>query len=168
MVNKRHRSAASGRFASAAEAAADPDRHVAEAVREPISVSIEWMSPHFMKAHLHGTGIVLHRFTAADGPDSTPHDHPFGADIRILHGGYVEQIFDVHRPHDPPREIERRQGDSFHNEAGTVHRIVRLLDGETWTEFRPGPHERKSGFYEFREDGVWHRHWDEPEFKPLA
>ena len=59
-MTRRHRNAASGRFAAARDAEADPERHVAEAVREPVSVSIEWMSPHFMKAHLHGTGLVLH------------------------------------------------------------------------------------------------------------
>ena len=42
-----------------------------------------------------------------------------------------------------------------------------LLDGETWTEFRPGPHERKSGFYEMRDGSVFHRFWDQPEFTRL-
>lgn len=166
-MTRRHRNAVSGRFAAARDADADPERHVAETVREPVSVSIEWMSPHFMKAHLHGTGLVLHRFTAADGPDSAFHDHPFSADIRILHGGYVEQVLDLTNPEAPPREIERRAGDNFRNEAGTVHRIIRLLDGETWTEFRPGPHERKSGFYEVRDGSVFHRFWDQPEFTRL-
>ena len=79
----------------------------------------------------------------------------------------MEQVLDLTNPEAPPREIERRAGDSFRNEAGTVHRIIRLLDGETWTEFRPGPHERKSGFYEMRDGSVFHRFWDQPEFTRL-
>lgn len=123
----------------------------------------EPMNGHFLKLHVPGLG-VLHRFTAADGPDSDPHDHPFPADIVILRGGYVEQVFDLDRPHDPPREIERGEGDRFHNPAGTIHRIIRLTEPEVWTLFRPGPHERKSGFYQFRPDGAWHRFHDQPDW----
>ncbi|ATQ56637.1 hypothetical protein [Paracoccus yeei] len=73
---------------------------------------------------------VLHRFTAADGPDSDPHDHPFAADIVILSCGYVEHVFDLDQPYDPPLEAERRGGDCFHNEACTIHRIIRLTAPE--------------------------------------
>lgn len=167
-MTKRHRNAKTGHFASAAEAEAAPEQHVAETVREPVHLAVERMNDHFVKVHVAGTGIVMHMFTAADGPDSQPHDHPFAADIRVLSGGYVEQRFDVDRPHDPPLEITRREGDVFRNEAGTVHRIIRLLDGgPVLTEFRPGPHELEPGFYDFREDGVWHRLWHEAEFAPL-
>ncbi|MFJ1291230.1 hypothetical protein ACEPPZ_03945 [Paracoccus yeei] len=73
---------------------------------------------------------VLHRFTAADGPDSDPHDHPVAADIVIMFGGYVEHVFDLDQPYDPPLEVERRAGDCFHNEACTIHRIIRLTAPE--------------------------------------
>ena len=132
-----------------------------------LDIHQEEMNCHFLKLHVPGLG-VLHRFTAADGPDNEPHDHPFAADIVILSGGYVEQVFDLEQPHDPPREVERREGDRFLNEAGTIHRIIRLTAPEVWTLFRPGPHERKSGFYRFDEAGAWHRFWDEPEFRPVG
>lgn len=130
-------------------------------------VRIERMNDHFTKLHLPD-GRVVHRFSAADGPDADPHSHPWPFKSRIIAGGYVEQVFDVDRPHAPPVEIERRPGDVFHNEAGTVHRIIRLLEDECWTVIRPGAHERKPGFYQFRPDGVWHRFWDEPDFTPLT
>lgn len=165
---KVNRSAVSGKFVSAEDAAADPDRHVAQTVREPFSVSIVDISPHFTKLNLHGTGLSVHRFTGADGPDSDPHDHPFGMDIEILRGGYVEQVFDLARPHDPPQEIERREGDKFRNESGTIHRILWLTAPETWTVLRLGPVEREWGSYQFRPDGVWHRVGAQGDWRPLT
>ena len=167
-MTKRHRNAKTGHFVSAAEAEAAPEQHVSETVRHPVHLAVERMNDHFLKVHVAGTGIVMHLFTAADGPDSQPHDHPFAADIRILSGGYVEQRFDVERPHDPPLEIIRREGDVFRNEASTVHRIIRLLDGgPVLTEFRPGPHEREPGFYRFDGGMVFHRFWHESDFTLL-
>ena len=119
----------------------------------------ERMNDHFLKQHLDD-GRVRHIFTAADGPDAEPHDHPWGFTSTIEEGGYVEHVFDLTRPHDPPQEITRRPGDTFRNEAGTIHRIIRLLAPECVTVIEPGPHERKPGFYQFREDGPWHRFWD--------
>ena len=72
-------------------------------------------------------------------------------------GGYVEQVMN---PDGSIHEIERREGDSFRNEAGTIHRIIRLTAPFVITEFRPGPHERKPGFYQARPDGLFHRFWD--------
>ena len=44
MVNRRHRNAASGRFAAARDAEADPERHVAERVRALPVLRIERMN----------------------------------------------------------------------------------------------------------------------------
>lgn len=126
---------------------------------------IERMNDHFTKLHLPD-GNVVHRFSAADGPDADWHDHPFSADIRIIEGGYVEQTLDLANPGQPV-EIERRAGDVFRNEAGTIHRIIRLTAPETWTEFRPGAHERTPGFYRVEGGQVLHRLWHETDFTPL-
>lgn len=118
-----------------------------------LHIRTERMNGHFTKLHL-GDGRVLHHFAGADGPDADFHDHPFSADIRIFLGGYVEQVM---QPDGSIQEIERREGDEFRNEAGTIHRIIRLTAPFVITEFRPGPHERKPGFYQARPDGLWHR-----------
>lgn len=165
-MTRRHRNAASGRFAAARDAEADPERHVAERVRALPVLRIERMNDHMTKLHL-GDGRVVHHFTAADGPGADYHDHPWRFSSTILAGGYVEQVMDITRPHDPPQEIERRPGDTFRNEAGTIHRIIRLLEPECWTVITPGEHERTPGFYQFRPDGAWHRLWHDPEFTRL-
>ena len=130
-------------------------------------ITVERMNDHMTKLHL-GDGRVVHRFSAADGPDSDPHDHPWPFSSRIISGGYVEQVFDLSNPAAPPVEIERRPGDEFRNEAGTIHRIIRLLEPECWTVITPGPHERTPGFYQFRHDGAWHRFWHETDFTPIT
>ena len=75
-MTRRHRNAASGRFAAARDAEADPERHVAEAVRALPVLRIERMNDHMAKLHL-GDGRVVHHFTAADGPGADYHDHPW-------------------------------------------------------------------------------------------
>lgn len=125
---------------------------------------IERMNGHFVK--IHTSDGVLHHFSGADGPDAWFHDHPFSADITVLVGGYVEQVLDPANPLEPVT-IERHEGDTFRNDAGTIHRILHLTSPFCITEFRPGPHERKPGFYEVRDGVVWQRRWDEPYFTPL-
>lgn len=161
---RRHRSAADGRFVSAEAAAADPERHVMQTIRPAPEMRAEWMNGHFLKIHL-GDGRVLHHFSGADGPDADYHDHPFPADIRIVAGGYVEQLLS---PDGSVQEVERRTDDCFRNEAGTVHRIIHLTAPFVITEFKPGPHERKPGFYRFAGGQMLHRFWDQSDFKPLA
>lgn len=129
-----------------------------------LSIREEAMGPHFTKYHLDNLPpyAVLHRFTAPDFGD--PHDHPFAADSLIISGGYVEEVYGL----DGGMTIERRQpGDVVHIDAGKIHRIVSLPEGECLTLFIPGPHERKSGFYRFQTDGIYHRFWDEPGFRRL-
>lgn len=126
----------------------------------------EWMNAHFLKLHL-GDGRVLHHFSGADGPDSDFHDHPFPADICVLAGGYIEQVMSLDDPAAPPVEIERREGDVFRNEAGTIHRIIRLTGPFCITEFRPGAHERTPGFYRFDGGVAYHRFWHEADFTAM-
>lgn len=125
----------------------------------------EPMSPVFDKWHVGGLpcAAVFHRFSAPDnGP---PHDHPWGFRSIVLVGGYVEQVFQL----DGTSELVRHDpGDSFHIKAGHIHRIVELPQGECWTLILPGPSERTSGFYEFREDGTYYRPWHRPEFERLG
>lgn len=126
----------------------------------------ENMGAHFTKFHLGDLPVaaVLHRFTAAE-PEADPHDHPWGFTSFVVCGGYVEEVFNrygtsVERVHLP--------GESLRVEAGHVHRIVRLVDGECWTLVLPGPTERVSGFYRWTADGTpLHRPWNRPDFRPM-
>ena len=132
------------------------------------SLRIEEMSPAFTKIHIDGLpfAMVAHRFT---GPDHGPfHDHPYPFQSHILWGGYEEEILDV-RTGDVTR-VERHPGTSHRVEASHVHRITRLLDGECWTSIvLPfGLPALRTGFFEWRENGLWHRFWDEPEFRRVA
>jgi hypothetical protein len=117
----------------------------------------ERMGGHFIKYHLDGLPpyAVLHKFTAPDLGD--PHDHPFSADSLIVSGGYVEEVYQI----DGSKTVHHRApGETVRIEASKIHRIIELPEGECLTLFVPGPHQRKSGFYQFREDGTYHRYWD--------
>lgn len=133
-----------------------------------MEIRVEEMNDHFTKLHLIGfsTPMVLHEFTAADGPASDFHDHPFAAHIQILDGGYVEEVLIPEHPEWAPERVVRRAGDEFVNGAGTVHRIVELLDGPVLTLFRPLAHERDSGFYRIHEGRTLHRYWFEGRDNP--
>ena len=127
-----------------------------------VQVHQETMSDVLTKWHLAELPFpaVLHRF--ADIDRGHPHDHPFGFRSIILHGGYVERVFQM----DGSSElVERRVGDSFEIAATHIHRIEELPAGECFTLMLPGPHERTSCFWDFREDGAWFREWHEPEFR---
>jgi hypothetical protein len=119
------------------------------------------MSETFTKYHVHGLPrpAVFHRFAEADHGD--PHDHPWSFRSFVLVGGYVEEVFHL----DGTREIiHRMQGDSFFIHAEHIHRIIELPAGECWTLVLPQQTERVSGFYQFRDDGTYHRLWHQPEF----
>lgn len=121
----------------------------------------EIMSQAMTKFHLDGlpVGVVLHRFTEPDHGD--PHDHPFPFTSFIICGGYEERVYD---PSGNEVTNFRRPGDCFRVPAKRIHRITRLLDGECWTLILPGPWERKSRFWQFRDDGAFSRAWDEHEW----
>jgi len=132
----------------------------------------EHMNDHFTKFHIGGLpfAAVIHRFTAADGPEAEFHDHPFAFTSTILRGGYIEEV-SFRNPFEPEQWLQQRltrpPGETFRNEAGTIHRITRLLEDECWTLILPEEWERKPGFYRFEDNQVLHRFWDEHEFQPF-
>jgi len=132
----------------------------------------EHMNDHFTKFHLGGLpfAAVIHRFTAADGPEADPHSHPWDFTSTILRGGYREEVFTLYPNNEGWRsELHvRRPGDTFRNMSGTIHRIVELLEPECWTLIQPEEGNRVPGFYKFDEHAISHRFWFEPEFHPLT
>lgn len=125
----------------------------------------ERMGHHFTKWHIGGLprSAVIHRFSETDNGD--PHDHPWGFTSFVIHGGYVEQVFQLDGT---SQLIHREPGQSFYIPAQHIHRIVDLPAGECTTIILPGEHEQTSGFYQFREDGAYHRYWDQPDFQRMA
>ena len=115
----------------------------------------EPMSPAMTKFHIDAPA-VLHRFTAPDVGDF--HDHPWPFSSQVLSGGYVEEVLDLDTL--GTSMVLRQPGDVFEITAQHVHRIVRLLDGDCWTAIRPGPWERKSGFWRVRGGRAEFRTWD--------
>lgn len=167
---KRHRSAVTGQFVTPAEAAADPERHIAQdVVQRPamLHVTHERMSDHMAKWHLGrgetGNPLVLHKFS---GPDAGPHhDHPFSCRSYILAGGYDEEVLM------PDGRIELRQhrpGDVVDIPHDHVHRIVHLPEGEALTLYEVlGPKVQESGFFEWRDGRMFQRRWNETEFRQV-
>jgi len=122
-------------------------------------VGVEVMNDFFTKYHL-SNGQVVHKFSRADAGD--PHDHPWSFTSEILYGGYKEKVY-----HPSGYKITYRQlheGNLNRVEATTIHLITELLREECWTLVTPEPATQKSGFYQFRLDGVYHRYWDEEAF----
>ncbi len=122
-------------------------------------IRIERMNQHFTKYHLGG-GRVLHHFTAAN--DALFHDHPWPFRSTILSGGYVEIVA---QPTDDGRftltTVQRLPGTTHDVQAGTIHKLTKLLKQDCWTMIEPGKAERMSGFYKADEAGVWHRFWNQ-------
>jgi len=124
-----------------------------------MEIRTEHMNDWFTKYHIEGPwpfNPVFHRFTRADG-NGDPHDHPWPFRSVILSGGYREEVFDLSGK---SWFVDRYVGDSFVNEADHIHRIVELFEDECWTMILPQEGGRKPGFYQFREDGAYHRFWD--------
>ena len=129
-----------------------------------VHITEERMSDAFLKLHIHELPFpaVLHRFTAPDLGD--PHDHPWPFRTFILHGGYTEEVYDLHGGLIDIRQ--HHEGDSFLIDAGHIHRITELHGIECWTIILPKPGEaRTSGFYQFRDDGAYHRFHHETEWR---
>ncbi len=122
-------------------------------------IRIERMNQNFTKYHLGG-GRVLHHFTAAS--DELFHDHPWPFRSTILSGGYVEIVA---QPTDDGRltltTVQRLPGTTHDVQAGTIHKLTKLLKQDCWTMIEPGKPERMSGFYKADEAGVWHRFWNQ-------
>lgn len=126
-----------------------------------IHIRHERMSDAFEKFHILGLPfpMVLHHFSEPDLYH--PHDHPWGFRSTILQGGYVEEIFNKQGE---SVRVTRNVGDSFEIPAEHIHRIPELLTGDCWTQVIPGPDERTSRFWDFREDGSYSRAWHEIEW----
>ena len=130
-------------------------------------VRAERMSPAFIKYHLND-GSALHRFVRPE-PYADPHDHPWSFETEILDGGYVDEVF--HLNSDGSWHSEHRHrvpGETYRVDANHIHRIVDLPAGECTTIILPGSHQQTSGFYQFREDGAYHRYWDQADFQRMA
>jgi hypothetical protein len=126
------------------------------------AIDIERMSDAMTKFHLRGPwplDPVIHHFADIDRGD--PHDHPWGFRSIVLDGGYVERVF---QPNGTSELVERKPGDSFDIAATHIHRMEALPSGDCWTLILPGPHERTSRFWQFREDGAYSRAWHEAEW----
>ena len=165
-MSKRNRSAVTGRFASAEDAAADPERHVAEAVKASSrAYRHERMGPHMLKVHVPRDAAegVLHLFTAPD--HGAHHSHPWRFRSTVIHGGYDEELLHA----DGRLEIiHRRPGDSFEVAPDHLHRIVHLPEGECLTFIEVlGDKVQEPGFFEWRDGRMWRRLWHEAEFRPV-
>jgi hypothetical protein len=118
----------------------------------------EKMYEGFCKYYLEN-GQVLHHFTQPD--TGYPHDHPFDFDTLILEGGYVEEVFIMlNNGTLYSEEITRRAGESHTVHNFTIHRINQLLGRECWTLITAGEKVREPGFYQEREDGIYHKYWN--------
>lgn len=130
-----------------------------------LSLSTEVMSDFFTKHHIHGLPfpVVLHHFSAPDRGD--PHNHPFEFRTHILHGVYVEEVFSQNGTR---TTIRRQPGESHEVKADCIHRIIELPVGDCYTLMLPlGPKVQEPGFFQFRDDGVYHRFWYTPEWSCL-
>ena len=119
-----------------------------------MEIKIEVMNDHFTKYHLPD-GFVLHKFTAADGPDADFHDHPWDFMTTILRGGYREEVLNLRTGN--IRRRQRHLGYSHWVEAGTVHRITHLADDECWTIIQPQEWKRHVSFYRVTDNGIERR-----------
>lgn len=109
------------------------------------AITVEGMNRNFVKYHL-GRGFALHRFTGVDlGP---PHDHPCGFQTLILEP-YVEDIYAVQHGGWSCRRVLRQAGTVHAVTAETVHKIVALPGGQSWTLVQYGRHVRETRFYRF-------------------
>jgi hypothetical protein len=124
------------------------------------NIRTEVIGPHFTKYFMDGR--IFHHFTAPDFGD--PHDHSSSFTSFVIFGGYVEEVYDYGYP---PRIQIRKPGERFYVPFHRVHRIIELPEKECWIEAEPGEWRRKPGFYQFREDGAYHRFWDESEWTPI-
>ena len=126
----------------------------------------EYLSESFSKYHVRDAPFykVFHHFKKPDTGDF--HDHPSPMEIRIEKGGYIEDQLIIAEDGTcvGGRRIVRKPGDIFTIEAGTVHKIVELLEGECWTSMTPGLHEREWGFYRVEDGKVLHRFWNSEEW----
>lgn len=123
------------------------------------AVGIERMNGGFVKLH---PGPPVHIFTEA--ADEQYHDHPFNFTSHIVAGSYTEEVLHIHGMGYHVETFHRQAGTSHEVQAGTIHRITGLPDGFCVSRAEYGPTVRKPGFYELREDGLYHRYHDSQEW----
>ncbi len=134
----------------------------------------ERMSAEFEKWKLTYSGkdktyfhTVLHHFTGRD--TGHPHSHPWNFTSYILAGGYVERVYTIHPNGSWSSEIIHRLPETVHNvTTATIHEIIELPEGESWTivvptSLKPVPWH----FWKFDESGIYRRLPRERKFRPV-
>lgn len=89
-----------------------------------------------------GVWAMLHRLTETD--EGLPHDHPVRFEAHVLSGGYIEKLYRL-LPGGTVREMQqvwRPAGSRHVIEPQTIHRLVELPAGESWSLCLAGPVER--------------------------
>lgn len=110
---------------------------------------IERMSDQFTKVNFQigKFSFALHHFT---GPDiGHPHDHPFAFTTTILKGGYIEEVWKKNGNYWWSTMIHRKPGTSHRVEAGDIHKIISLPEGEcvTSVEWEDFGEDRKDVYF---------------------
>jgi|GEM_PF-2611480 len=131
----------------------------------------EPMCDFFDKYHIDGLTdkdgkpiyAVLHHFTDFDRGD--PHDHPFSFISYIIHGWYIEKVYNLDTLE--WQVFERRAGQSHFVLANTVHKIVEVSEGGFYSMITPKKKVKEPCFYRFEDGKVFVRQHNENEFKPL-
>lgn len=104
-----------------------------------LTYGVERMSGEFTKYHIHSHLVpwpmkpALHHFTAPD--KGKPHSHPWAFTTFVFPGySYVERVF-THLFEDVyyAETFTREGGTSRRVEAGCIHEILELPQGECWT-----------------------------------
>lgn len=130
----------------------------------------ETMREGFTKYHLELTGkdgyIFRPVFHNIDKPDTIgPHDHPWNFTVHVLKGGYIERRYIFNNYGEwSCIDVLRKEGSSFHVLATTIHEIISLPYGETWTAVIAGWPPKEWRFWQFNEQGVFSRLPDDKEF----
>jgi hypothetical protein len=129
------------------------------------TIETETLRPGFEKYHIKELPFdaVIHKISAPD--HGMIHDHPFSFTSHILKGGYYERVYHVNGYTWWSEIVYRSEGTSHRVEATCIHEILSLPHGECWTLIIPSAKERESGFWQFREDGIYFREWHEEHFK---
>lgn len=133
----------------------------------------EVIRPGFTKHHLNPTGKkgwsfrpVLHHFTSPDPEDAHYHCHPFDIDVHVTKGPYLEEIC---TPIDGTswrvERVFREHGARFIIGAETIHRLIELPEGESWTFCQYGPRRRRERSWRLEGGRVQYRLFGKSEWR---
>jgi len=122
----------------------------------------ETLSPAFNKLHIEGLpfNASFNHFTEPDTGD--PHDHPFNFVTHIIKGSYIERIYDTRGNF---YTITRTLGSFHYVSADTIHKIIKIPEGECYTLMIPELKIREPRFWRFENGKAYSRQWNEEEFK---